>query len=125
MAGNETETDIRGFFNTVFKKDILRAVILLRISRGSGVYPYSLLKSFKNHPAQMMEGGIAKSDIYNAMASLEKSGFITGNVIVSGSRAKKTYVLTDKGRKVVGRFRKQLLKYMKAMSKVVKAELEG
>ncbi|MGB9732845.1 MAG: PadR family transcriptional regulator [Candidatus Micrarchaeia archaeon] len=95
-------------------KSIALELKLLRcIGRGEA-YPYSLLKELQN--LKIGEFKLSKSDVYNAIGSLERKDYIKLSRQVG---AKKYYKLTSNGRKALSSAKRILLKTMEEISKML------
>ncbi|MDE1762033.1 MAG: helix-turn-helix transcriptional regulator [Candidatus Micrarchaeota archaeon] len=105
------------------RKEILRIIILNNLGRHSG-YPYQLLKAIESRKVFIFEG-LTKSDLYNAIASLEKQGFIKSKAVMKGAKVQKHFDLTAKGKKIVIASRKAMVKTFLAVNKLMKDELNG
>jgi DNA-binding PadR family transcriptional regulator len=95
------------------KSVILQLALLKCISKGEE-YPYSLLK--KVSKSNFGKFKIIKSDIYNAIASLEKKRYIK---LTKMHGTKKYYKITKEGRKVLKETRKILRTTLKEISKIL------
>ena len=102
---------------------MLRIIILNNLGRHSG-YPYALLKGIESRKIFIFEG-LTKSDLYNAISSLEKQGFIRGRVVMKGAQAQKHFDLTARGKKIVVASRKAMVKTFMSVNKLMKDELNG
>mgnify|MGYP001626160712 CR=1 FL=1 len=95
-------------------KSIALELKLLRcIGRGEA-YPYSLLKELEN--VKIGKFKLSKSDIYNAISSLERKKYIK---VSKQAGAKKYYKLTANGRKALSGTKRILLNTMKGISKML------
>ena len=91
-----TETD---FPSRGFEREILKVMVIMHLSRHGG-YPYALLKAIQGKKIWMLRS-VTKSDLYNAIAFLEKRGFIRSKTMLKGAVARKNYFLTMKGKGIV------------------------
>jgi DNA-binding PadR family transcriptional regulator len=85
------------------------------------MYPYAMLKHFRSS-GQHFLSEMEKSEMYNMIKSLEKEGFVTYRIVKKGARSQKHYVLTPKGRKILGTSKLILTRAMDEFRKLVKSE---
>ncbi len=102
---------------------MLKVILLNHLSRHAG-YPYELLKAIEGRKVFIFKG-LTKSDLYNAISSLEKQGFIKSKVVMKGAQAQKHYYHTKSGRKIVKASRKLMIKSFMEVNKLMKDELNG
>jgi len=95
------------------KNIVLELTLLKCIGKGEA-YPYDLLKKFKEPKFGKFK--VLKSDVYNAIASLEKKGYIK---VAKRSGAKKYYKITDEGKKVLRESKKILINSLKEISRIL------
>lgn len=105
------------------RNEMLKIILLNHLSRHAG-YPYELLKAIESKKVFMFKG-LTKNDLYNAINSLEKQGFIKGRVVMKGAQAQKHYAHTPKGKKIVMASRKAMIKSFTEVNKLMKDELNG
>ena len=105
------------------RNEMLKIILLNHLSRHAG-YPYELLKAIEGRKVFMFKG-LTKNDLYNAIASLEKQGFIKSKIVMKGAQAQKHYLHTAKGKKIVLASRKQMIKSFREVTKMMKEELNG
>lgn len=101
---------------------MLKIFILRRISRSS-VNSYTIFKEFsarKSFVRVSRTTGDMKNEIYNAIKSLEKSGYIKSSQKIENGRLKNYYGLAPKGSKVLkasGRIFRRHLRELAAIMK--------
>jgi len=95
-------------------KNIVLELTLLKCINDGETYPYNLLKKFKEQKFRKFK--VLKSDVYNAIASLEKKRYIK---VAKRNNAKKYYKITDEGRKVLKESKKILVNSLKEISKIL------
>ncbi|MDE1869233.1 MAG: PadR family transcriptional regulator [Candidatus Micrarchaeota archaeon] len=103
------------------RRQILKLILLRRIKAGS-IYSYAIMKELDNAhiSALLLKGnGSVKSDIYNTINMLEKSGYIRMRAKTSGGRTKKYYSLTPKGNKVLVESKRLFLSSMKELMRML------
>lgn len=115
--GNTSELSI----SKGLRKEMLRIIILNNLARHPG-YPYELLKGIESKKVFVFEG-LTKNDLYNAISSLEKQGFIKGKAVMTGAKMQKFYEPTAKGKKIVLASRKAMVKSFTEVNKLMKEEL--
>lgn len=89
--------------------------ILKDINDGE-TYPYSLLKRFEKLKFGKGRFKISKSDIYNAVAALERKHYIK---VAKRRGAKKYYTITKEGKEVISKSKKILTDAIKEISKLL------
>ncbi len=101
---------------------VVKIVLMVKIGRG-GAYSYELVKDLSAH------GGLKylakdrealKNDVYNNIASLEKSGFIKASSAQGGDGKRKYYALTPKGRAAVKAAKTGMRRTLVNLSKMLK-----
>ena len=95
-------------------KSVALELKLLKCINDGEMYPYALLKDFKE--SKFGKFKITKSDIYNAIASLEKKRYIK---IAKRRGAKKYYRITSDGKEVLKESKKILLQTLHDISKIL------
>ncbi len=90
-----------------YRNEVLKLVLLSYLSKKQG-YPYDLFKKMQRGKDWFLHG-LTKSDLYNALNSLEKHGYIKGKITVSASHARKNYTVTASGRKIVKAAKKAMI----------------
>jgi len=95
-------------------KSVALELKLLKCINDGEMYPYALLKDFKE--SKFGKFKITKSDIYNAIASLEKKRYIK---IAKRKGAKKYYRITSDGKEVLKESKKILLQTLHDISKIL------
>ena len=95
-------------------KSVILQLVLLKCISKSEEYPYKLLK--KVSESKFGKFKIIKSDIYNAIASLERKRYIK---LTKTHGAKKYYKITKEGRKVLKETRKILRATLKEVSRIL------
>jgi len=95
-------------------KSVALELKLLKCINDGEMYPYALLKDFKE--SKFGKFKITKSDIYNAIASLEKKRYIK---IAKRRGAKKYYRITNEGKYVLKESKKILLQTLHDISKIL------
>ncbi|HVA82859.1 MAG TPA: helix-turn-helix transcriptional regulator [Candidatus Aquilonibacter sp.] len=103
------------------RKEMLKIIILNHLGRHAG-YPYELLKAIESRKAFVFEG-LTKNDLYNAIGSLEKQGFIKGHAVMKGAKMQKHYDPTSKGKKIIIASRKAMVRSFTEVNKLMKEEL--
>jgi DNA-binding PadR family transcriptional regulator len=112
--------DENKFLSKVFQNEVLKVIILVHLSRHEG-YPYALLKAVQNKKVWILQG-VVKSDLYNTMNSLEKQGFIRSRTTMKGAVARKNYVLTPKGRRIVSASRRAMARSFNEVIEMMREE---
>ncbi|VVB77458.1 Transcriptional regulator PadR-like family protein [uncultured archaeon] len=109
-------------FDAILMRGILKIMIMGHLKR-KGAYPYAMLKHFKGsiHPGLSK---LKKSDMYNAIKSLESEGFIKYQMMTKGTRALKRYQLTPKGLKVMNASKKIGLKALADIRRLIESEFK-
>jgi DNA-binding PadR family transcriptional regulator len=86
-------------------------------------YSYALFKELerrKGFISHLKEHGMdVKSDIYNTVKALEKSGYIKVDVRVEGGRLKKYYSITKSGRGVLRQTKRVLMASMNSLMDIL------
>jgi len=95
-------------------KSVALELKLLKCINDGEMYPYAMLKDFKE--SKFGKFKITKSDIYNAIASLEKKRYIK---IAKRKGAKKYYRITSDGKEVLKESKKILLQTLHDISKIL------
>jgi len=95
-------------------KSIVLELKLLKCISNDEMYPYALLKDFEE--SRFGRFKVTKSDIYNAIASLEKKRYIK---IAKRKGAKKYYRITNEGKNVLKESKKILLQTLRDISKIL------
>jgi len=95
-------------------KSVALELKLLKCINDGEMYPYALLKDFKE--SKFGKFKITKYDIYNAIASLEKKRYIK---IAKRRGAKKYYRITSDGKEVLKESKKILLQTLHDISKIL------
>ena len=95
-------------------KSVALELKLLKCINDGEMYPYALLKDFEE--SRFGRFKVTKSDIYNAIASLEKKRYIK---IAKRKGAKKYYRITNEGKYVLKESKKILLQTLHEISKIL------
>ena len=95
-------------------KSIALELKLLKCISNDEMYPYAMLKDFEE--SRFGRFKVTKSDIYNAIASLEKKRYIK---IAKRKGAKKYYRITNEGKNVLKESKKILLQTLRDISKIL------
>ena len=95
-------------------KSVALELKLLKYINDGEMYPYAMLKDFKE--SRFGRFKVTKSDIYNAIASLEKKRYIK---IAKRKGAKKYYKITSDGKEVLKESKKILLQTLHDISKLL------
>lgn len=112
MRGNESGI-IRGYRNEILK------VILLNNLVRSDEYPYALLKALQKKKIWFLQN-VTKNDVYNALSSMEKQGYIKSKIKTEGSSVRKNYKVTPEGKKIVKTARMAMLDSFRDVAKMIK-----
>jgi DNA-binding PadR family transcriptional regulator len=72
------------------------------------------------HRKKGMLASLTKNDLYNAINSLEKRGFIRSRPIMKGLIMQKHYELTQKGRRVVRESKRIMIRYFLEVKKMMR-----
>ena len=96
---------------------MLKIILLNHLGRHSG-YPYELLKAIECKKVFIFEG-LTKNDLYNAINSMEKQGFIKSRIVMKGAKVQKHYYPTAKGKKVVLASRKAMVNSLMEVKKMM------
>lgn len=102
------------------RNEMLRFILLRHLSWRTG-YPYALLKAIQGKKVWILKG-MTKNDLYNAIASLEKEGYIKGKSTMKGGKVQKYYELTASGKKVVKASEQIMYKSFLEMRKLMREE---
>ncbi len=101
---------------------IIKMVLMAKIAHGR-TYSYELVKELSHHAKLkrfVKDRKTMKNEVYNNIASLEKSGLIkTVSASVHGS-ARKYYVLTPKGRAAIRAAKAGMAETVKSLSKILR-----
>lgn len=103
------------------RNEILKVILLHRLECHSE-YPYEMLKAMRERKVWIFQG-LTKNDLYNAMSSLEKQGFIRSKVVMKGGKVQKHYELTPRGKKIVKNSRKIMLRSFLEVKKMINEEV--
>jgi len=97
--------------------------MILAHLRKRGMHPYAILKHFnsKRHPFLL---DMKKSEIYNAMNSLEDEGFVRYSPLKKGAQLQKRYELTPKGRRILKKSKAIMMKAHEELKELIKSEFE-
>ena len=95
------------------KRIILKIRILGRLKQRGRTYSYALIKEFERRGFSKFYGPTLKNDMYNALRTLEKAGYIKPSSRAEGGKVKIYYTITERGEKAlksVGRMMMQTVK---------------
>ncbi|MGC8586852.1 MAG: PadR family transcriptional regulator [Candidatus Micrarchaeia archaeon] len=113
---------IEGHIKKFVSNEMIKFIVLHHFKSGKK-YPYELYAHFSSasHP-HMLE--LTKSDFYNIISSLEKQGFIKANstIVHSDGRARKYYVITQRGRETLKSSSRMLQKATKEFLAFLRSE---
>ncbi len=91
-----------------YRNEVLKIILLSHLSRKEE-YPYALFKVIQKRKVWFLRG-VTKSDLYNALNSLEKHEYIKSKTIVRGTHARKNYTLTPEGKRIVKAWKMAMIK---------------
>ena len=104
---------VRGYRNEILK------MILLSLLIKNGSYPYALLKAIQKKRMWFLRN-VVKNDVYNALSSMEKQGYIKSKMAFADSSARKNYKITPKGRRIIKAARITMLNSFGDIAKMIK-----
>ncbi len=110
--------DDENYLSKGYRNEVLKVILLSHLCRKEG-YPYELLKAIQEKKIWFLRG-VVKSDLYNALNSLEKHGYIRSKVVLKGAVARKNYTLTPEGKKIVREMKIAMLKSFGGIIKMIK-----
>ena len=100
-------------------KRILLKIFILKIIKKKKIYSYALIKeiiAYKNFNHFISEDEV-KNDVYNAIASLEKEGYIK---VSSKKDHIKYYKITEKGSNALNEINKNFKETWQRMRRIIK-----
>ena len=114
--------EMHRFVDETFKGGILKFATLNMINKHH-TYPYKLYKKMKTFHFGVLSH-VEKSEVYNALNSLETKGLVKSRIHLKGSKVQKEYSLTPIGKKVLTRSRKAMLANLRNIKKLINYEFE-
>ncbi len=119
-------TDDRFFPKMIMTRNlrqfIIKMVLMVKIAHGHA-YSYELVKELSMHGRMkhfVKDRQALKNEVYNNIASLEKSGFIKSVSASSTGRTRKYYALTPKGRAAIRAAKSGMADTIKSLSRMLR-----
>ncbi|MCL5412131.1 MAG: PadR family transcriptional regulator [Candidatus Marsarchaeota archaeon] len=103
-------------------RHVIMKLMLLKQIKSGRTYPYALVKyaaSIEMAHGFERTGAARKNDVYNTLASLERSGYIKAKRAVSGGRVKKYYSITPDGSMVLRASAKELMRTIRLVKELL------
>lgn len=108
------------FLNKDMRGTLLKMFILRRVSKDK-INSYALLKELNTRKIFKRFSGTSdmKNEVYNAVNSLEKSGYIKASQKIENGRLKNYYTLTKKGDDVLKSAKNIFKKHLQSLSSLL------